>query len=81
MRENGNGSGDETGRRWSFRAKAVLWSVISIVAGALGGWIGQSLSAPFYFGFFFTWVLVGLIGMFALAVHVTQEQERRSGKR
>jgi hypothetical protein len=32
-------------------------------------------NAPFYFGFFLTFTTVGLIGLFALAVHVTNEQQ------
>jgi asparagine N-glycosylation enzyme membrane subunit Stt3 len=54
----------------SFRAKAVLWTVLSLVLGGIGGGVSVYLGAPFYFGFFFALVLTGLSGLFALAAHV-----------
>ena len=58
----------------SFRIKAILWTVISVVIGVIGGYIGEYLTAPFYAGFLFAFVLTGLVALFALAVHVTNEQ-------
>jgi hypothetical protein len=54
----------------SFRAKAVVWTVLSLVLGCFGGGVGVFLGAPFYFGFFFALVLTGMSGLFALAAHV-----------
>ena len=66
-----------TKRRMTFWVKAVIWTVVSFAGGAIGGYIAEYLTAPFYFGFFFAWVLIGLIGMFMMAVHVTNEQLQR----
>lgn len=63
-------------RRMSLLAKVILWTVLSFGLGALAGWIGTFFDAPFYFGFFFGWVLVGLTGMFVVAVHVADQMER-----
>ncbi len=64
-------------RKMSFRIKAILWTLATFAAGVLGGYIAEFLTAPFYFGFFFAWVLTGLIAMFALAVHVTNDQRQK----
>jgi len=64
----------------SFQVKAILWTVVSFVMGVIGGYIGVYLTAPFYFGFFMTFVLTGLIALFALAVHVTNEQNAKGRK-
>jgi hypothetical protein len=58
----------------SFRVKAVLWTIASVITGTIGGYIAEYLTAPFYAGFLFTFVLTGLVALFALAVHVTNEQ-------
>jgi hypothetical protein len=54
----------------SFRAKAILWAVLSVAVGGIAGVVSVFLGAPFYFGFFFAFVLTGLTGLFALAAHV-----------
>jgi len=64
MTEEPKGSG------MSFRAKAILWAVLSLVAGGIAGAVSVFLGAPFYFGFFFAFVLTGMSGLFALAAHV-----------
>jgi zinc transporter ZupT len=60
----------------SFPVKAIVWTIISFVVGAIGGYISVFLSAPFYFGFFLAWVLTGMVGMFVLAVHVAESSRR-----
>jgi hypothetical protein len=57
--------------------KSVLinWTIASVITGLIGGAAGMWWNAPFYFGFFLTFTTVGLIGLFALAVHVTNEQQ------
>ncbi len=52
-------------------------TAISLLVGAIGGYLGTILTAPFYFGFFFGFVLSGLIGMFALAAHIDGEHEKK----
>jgi hypothetical protein len=54
----------------SFRAKALLWTALSLILGGIGGEVGVFLGAPFYFGFFFVFVLTGMSGLFALAAHI-----------
>lgn len=58
-------------RRMPLWAKAILWFVASLVAGVAAGQGGVVWAeAPFYFGFFVGFVLVGLSGLFALAADV-----------
>lgn len=64
----------------AFWLKAVIWTVVSVIMGVAGGYAASFLAVPFYFGFFFMWVLTGLVAMFALAVHVTNEQNRPKDK-
>jgi hypothetical protein len=45
--------------------------------GGLCGYLGTILTAPFYFGFFFGFVLTGLIGMFALAAYIDGEHQKK----
>jgi len=60
----------------SLGRKALIWTVASFLAGALGGWAGAAFfAAPYYFGFFFAWVLVGLAALFAIAAHVAESQQ------
>lgn len=64
---------DET----TFKRVLWFWTIASVVGGLIGGGVGMVWNAPFYFGFFLTLTLIGLIGLFALAVYVTNEQSRR----
>ena len=58
----------------SIGLKIILWTIASVLAGIISGYIGVLYAAPFFFGFFLAFVLVGLIALFAFAVHFTNEQ-------
>lgn len=55
--------------RWlnSFGIRIIIWTLVSLLFATVGGKVAEYLGAPFYFGFLFTGVLVGMIAMFALA--------------
>jgi branched-subunit amino acid permease len=58
--------------RWlgSFGIRVLIWTAVSIIFAIIGGKTAEYLSAPFYFGFLFTGVLVGMIALFALAAYM-----------
>jgi hypothetical protein len=56
----------------SFKAKGILWTILSAIFGGIGGYISLYFGGPFAFGFFLGFVLTGLTGMFVLAVHVAE---------
>lgn len=60
----------------SIGKRILIITVLSFLFGTIGGYLGTILTAPFYFGFFFGFVLTGLIGMFVLAAHVDGEHEK-----
>ena len=64
--------------RWlsSFGIRVLVWTLVSVVFAIIGGKIAEYLSAPFYFGFLFTGVLVGMIAMFALAAFMAGRRDR-----
>lgn len=65
----------------TLRNRFYAWTVASVIVGLLGGWVGRRFfDAPFYFGFFLAFTLVGLAGLFALAVHIENERERRAAE-
>ncbi len=57
---------------------SLTWAVAAFVLGCLGSYLGKAIfSAPYYFGFFMVFTLVGLSGLFALAVLVDKQQNER----
>ena len=60
----------------SIGKRVLIISFASLAVGALGGYLGTMLTAPFYFGFFFGFVLAGLIGLFVLAAQVDGDHEK-----
>jgi uncharacterized protein (DUF58 family) len=58
------------------KKRILIITASSLAVGVLGGYLGTILTAPFYFGFFFAFVLAGLIGLFALAAMVEGEREK-----
>jgi hypothetical protein len=58
--------------RWlnSFGIRVLIWTVVSVVFAIIGGKTAEYLAAPFYFGFLFMGVLVGMIALFALAAYM-----------
>lgn len=63
-------------QRMSMWLKSLVWLAAALIAGYAGGQGGATLvGAPFYFGFLVSFVLVGLAGLFALAVHAAQPPE------
>ena len=59
----------------SVRRVTLGWSVAAFVLGCIGSYLGKAIfSAPYYFGFFMVFTLVGLSGLFALAVLVDKQQ-------
>ena len=60
----------------SIGKRVLIISIASLAVGALGGYLGTLLTAPFYFGFFFGFVLAGLIGLFVLAAQVDGDHEK-----
>jgi uncharacterized membrane protein YedE/YeeE len=74
----GSGSERDNVSTTSFRRVFLTWTVIAFVLGALGSFLGHLVySAPYYFGFFMIFTLVGLAGLFALAVLVDKQQNER----
>jgi hypothetical protein len=66
----------------SVRALFILWSAISVVGGAAGGWVGQHFfGAPFYFGFGIAWVLLGFVGLFVIAAKIENDRLSRTGQK
>ena len=61
----------------SIGKRVLIITVISFAVGGLCGYLGTILTAPFYFGFFFGFVLTGLIGMFALAAYIDGEHQKK----
>lgn len=61
----------------SIGKRVLIITILSFAFGGLCGYLGTILTAPFYFGFFFGFVLTGLIGMFALAAHIDGEHEKK----
>jgi hypothetical protein len=62
----------------SFRRVFLIWTVVAFALGCLGSFLGNIMfSAPYYFGFFLIFSLVGLSGLFALAVLVDKQQNER----
>ena len=62
----------------SVRRVFLTWTVVSFVLGGLGSYLGNVIyKAPYYFGFFMIFTLVGLSGLFALAVLVDKQQNER----
>jgi len=57
--------------------RILIITAVSLAFGGLCGYLGTILTAPFYFGFFFGFVLVGLIGMFVLAAQLGGEHEKK----
>ena len=49
----------------------IVGSILTLLLGIGGGWAGEWLNAPFYFGFFTTFTLAGLITMFWLAAVIS----------
>lgn len=65
----------------TLRNRFFAWTVASVLLGFLGGWVGKRFfDAPFYFGFFCAFTMVGLAGLFALAVQLENDRERRMNK-
>ncbi|GAB4454598.1 MAG: hypothetical protein OHK0029_09380 [Armatimonadaceae bacterium] len=56
--------------------RIIIATVVSVVFGLIGGFVAHYLEAPFYFGFFFMVVLVGMITMFILAAQLESEQNQ-----
>ena len=54
----------------------IVGPVVTLLLGIGGGWVGGFLGAPFYFGFFFTFTLAGLIAMFWLAAVISSTSGR-----
>ncbi len=62
----------------SVRRVLLTWSVVAFALGCLGSYLGNVVyKAPYYFGFFVIFTLVGLSGLFALAVLVDKQQNER----
>ena len=57
--------------------KILVWTLISVIAGLIGGGVGMLFTAPFFFGFFMALVLTGLVALFAIAVDITNEQQKK----
>jgi uncharacterized membrane protein YedE/YeeE len=80
MEEKNHQPGSETDnvKTESFRRVFLTWTVIAFLLGGLGSYLGNVMfSAPYYFGFFIIFTLVGLSGLFALAVLVDKQQNER----
>ncbi|MBC7808226.1 MAG: hypothetical protein H7145_19005 [Akkermansiaceae bacterium] len=60
----------------SIGKRVLIITILSLAFGGLCGYLGTILTAPFYFGFFFGFVLTGLIGMFALAAQIESGNEK-----
>ncbi|GEM_PF-5187758 len=59
------------------RPLLLLYTILSLIAGVIGGWAGtRFFGAPFYFGFFLAFTLGGMTGLFALAVHVENHRNK-----
>ena len=57
---------------------SLIWTLAAFVLGCLGSYLGKAIfSAPYYFGFFMVFTLVGLSGLLALAVLVDKQQNER----
>lgn len=75
-RGGGVGSGGKDAVRVGKRV--AIYSALSVLAGIVGGLVGMRwFEAPFYFGFFFAFVLAGMTGLFALAAHIEGSQGHR----
>ncbi len=61
----------------SIIARLIWYVVFSVGFGVLGGLAGAYLTAPFYFGFFLGFVLVGLICLFELAVFIENWRNKK----
>ncbi|MES2462348.1 MAG: hypothetical protein V4671_17325 [Armatimonadota bacterium] len=80
MEEKASKTGSETDnvKTESFRRVFLIWTAVAFVLGAAGSFLGNVMfSAPYYFGFFVIFTLVGLSGLFALAVLVDKSQNER----
>lgn len=74
----GTGSEKDNVKTESVRRVFLTWTVIAFGLGCLGSYLGNIMfSAPYYFGFFLIFTLVGLSGLFALAVLVDKQQNER----
>lgn len=72
---NLTGSDKDNVKTDSVRRVFLTWSAVALVLGGLGSYLGNLLfHAPYYFGFFMIFTLVGLSGLFALAVLVDKQQ-------
>ncbi|MBC8102940.1 MAG: hypothetical protein H7Z41_10175 [Cytophagales bacterium] len=76
--EHENGSQTDNIRTTSVRRVFLGWTAAAFILGATGAYFGKNVfDAPYYFGFFVAFTLVGLAGMFALAVMVDKLQNQR----
>lgn len=60
----------------SIGKRVFIITLLALAFGGLGGYLGTILTAPFYFGFGFGFVLVGMIGMFVLAAHIESQNNK-----
>ncbi len=60
----------------SLGKKVLIITLLSLAFGVVGGYLGTILTAPFYFGFGFGFVLVGMIGMFVLAAQIESGSDK-----
>ncbi len=60
----------------SFGIRVLVWTIVSVICAVIGGKVAEYLSAPFYFGFFFTGVLFGMIALFALAAYMSERDKK-----
>lgn len=69
--------GNDKRPRMPLGQKALLWLVASLAVGAAAGqFCVVQYGAPFSFGFFLGFVLIGLSGLFAIAAHVADTSQR-----
>ena len=62
--------------RYRYIKFGIVWTLVSVAIGLLGGRGAAYLDAPFYFGFFLGFTLASLTAMFVLAAKIAGERTK-----